>query len=146
MLSMRFPFYATSRLQNGTALAKSKPFSCPSHTLDLADGKPRLCRPMRGKAPPFRTPGLNTKAFRLGRLPESHRLSAHQAAQPRWLRAAIFFTASLALGDTLTILMGLAGAEAIRYRICETPDLVNGRSSRGSAFQETPKCPPGHRR
>ena len=33
---------------------------------------------------------LNTKAFRLGRLPESHRLSAHQAAQPQQPVTAIF--------------------------------------------------------
>jgi hypothetical protein len=33
--------------------------------------------------PAFPYTGLNTKAFRLGRLPESRRLSAHRAAQPQ---------------------------------------------------------------
>jgi hypothetical protein len=45
--------------------------------------KSRLCRLMYGKAEPFHTPGWNTKSFGLGRLPESRRLSAHQAAQPQ---------------------------------------------------------------
>jgi len=33
--------------------------------------------------------GLNTKAIRLGLLPESRRLSVHQPVQPQWLRVAI---------------------------------------------------------
>jgi hypothetical protein len=45
--------------------------------------KSRLCRLMCGKARPFPSTRLDTKAFRLGRLPESHRLSPHQAAQPQ---------------------------------------------------------------
>jgi hypothetical protein len=52
--------------------------------------KSRLCRPMCGKAQPFRTSGLNTRGFRLGRLPESRRLSLHQAAQPPQPLTAIF--------------------------------------------------------
>jgi hypothetical protein len=42
----------------------------------------------KGLAFPYIT--LNTKAFRLGRWPESRRLSAHQAAQPQQPVAAVF--------------------------------------------------------
>ena len=42
------------------------------------------------KGSAFPSTRLNTKAFRLGRLPESRRLSAHQAAQPQQPATAIF--------------------------------------------------------
>jgi hypothetical protein len=41
------------------------------------------------KGSAFPSTRLNTKVLRLGRLPESHRLSAHQAAQPQQAVTAI---------------------------------------------------------
>ena len=44
------------------------------------------------KGSAFPSTRLNTKVLRLGRLQESHRLSAHQAAQPQQPVTAIFHT------------------------------------------------------
>ena len=57
----------------------------------------RLCRLLCGKAQPFRPGGQkekNNKVFRLGSFPESRRLSAQQAAKPRYPSTVILSCAS----------------------------------------------------
>ncbi len=74
----------------------------------------RLGRPVCGKAQPFRTNRLNSNALGLGCLPESRRLSASQAAEPR--PAVSGWTQRLdsiwALLVALAVLLAATGAAA----------------------------------
>ena len=73
------------------------------------------------KGSAFPSTRLNIKAFRLGRLPESHRLSAHQEVQPQQPVTAIF---SHLLSPWARVCRpSRASPTRIRYRTYETVDL-----------------------